>query len=209
MEKILNWLDESAKYLGIYIDHKLTFKQHINHITQKLRRGNTLIARLRHFIDLKSMINFYYANIQSFINYGAIAWTTAAKSYIDKVSALQKTSVKLLFPKNLVNPNENSYFKESNILPLEKYIFLTRCVFIWKIVHEVFDENILLKFNNIEKQPDFDSSRKFIMPFRSTSAGLNFLTCSGIKQWNRLDQAITGLKSLPFFKRKTKKFLNK
>ena len=29
---------EHAKYLGIYIDNKLNFKKHIDHITQKCRR---------------------------------------------------------------------------------------------------------------------------------------------------------------------------
>ena len=53
-----------AKYLGILIDHKLTFKMHTNQISKKLIRGNILIARLRHFVSRKILLNFYFVQNQ-------------------------------------------------------------------------------------------------------------------------------------------------
>ena len=191
----------------IYIDHKLTFKTHVDHINTKLARGNKLIAKLRHFVRHDSLISFYYAHIQSYINYGATAWTSTAASYIEKINKQQRKCISLISFSNWNDSKITDLYGKYNILPLDKFIFLNRCVFIWKVVHNQFEADFISKFSDITKRADFASTRKFVAPFRSTSAGLNFITCVGIKQWNRLSQDITANRSLHGFKSETKKFL--
>ena len=41
---------QSAKYLGLYFDNKMTFKEHVNHIITKLKKGNGILAKLRYFV---------------------------------------------------------------------------------------------------------------------------------------------------------------
>ena len=42
--------DESAKYLGIHIDTKLSFHSHIKHVLKKLSKHLSVISRLRHYV---------------------------------------------------------------------------------------------------------------------------------------------------------------
>ena len=42
--------DESAKYLGIHIDTKLSFHSHIKHLVKKLSKQLSVKARLRHYV---------------------------------------------------------------------------------------------------------------------------------------------------------------
>ena len=60
---------EFAKYLGIIIDNKLTFAQHIDYLKTKLNKGNAIIAKLSHFSPETVVRNLYFAHIQSHLNY--------------------------------------------------------------------------------------------------------------------------------------------
>ena len=49
---------ESAKYLGIHIDTKLSFHSHIKHVVKKLSKELSVIARLRHYVPRGSFLLF-------------------------------------------------------------------------------------------------------------------------------------------------------
>ena len=61
-----------CKYLGVYLDAKLTFKKHIEHITKKLNKFCGIVYRIRDRFLQKDLISFYYAYAQSVITYGLI-----------------------------------------------------------------------------------------------------------------------------------------
>jgi len=50
----------SAKYLGIITDDRLTFKQHIISLENKVARSVGFIAKLSYFLPFNTLITFYY-----------------------------------------------------------------------------------------------------------------------------------------------------
>ena len=58
-----------AKYLGVYIDNKLNWKNHIEHVRTKLSKGNGMISKIRYYVNERCLLNLFYAFIQSHINY--------------------------------------------------------------------------------------------------------------------------------------------
>ena len=51
---------DSVKYLGIQIDKRLTYKQQINHVALKLNNANSMLSKLRHVLDIKTLRSVYY-----------------------------------------------------------------------------------------------------------------------------------------------------
>ena len=47
---------DSVKYLGIQIDKRLTWKQHINHVALKLNKANAMLSKLRDVLIFLSPI---------------------------------------------------------------------------------------------------------------------------------------------------------
>ena len=66
--------EESVKFLGLYIDKHLTWKELINIISSKIDRAIFAINRVKQFIPHKALKSIYYTSIHSHIRYGIQAW---------------------------------------------------------------------------------------------------------------------------------------
>ena len=73
-----------VKYLGVLIDHNISWKYHIDSIVTKLIK---MLGYLQSMY--KSLINPY-------LTYGLAAWGQACKTYLNKILILQKRAVFVL-----------------------------------------------------------------------------------------------------------------
>ena len=88
---------DRVKYLGVFLDDKVSFKHHISYVASRISRSNGIIAKLRHFLTLSQMRQLYYSIIYPYISYAILAWGSAYKSYIKKIQTKQNHAVRLIF----------------------------------------------------------------------------------------------------------------
>ena len=62
------------KHLGIILDEKLNFKEHINSTTLKVNRGLAVLKKLRYSLPWKSLITIYKALLRPLLDYGDITY---------------------------------------------------------------------------------------------------------------------------------------
>ena len=62
----------SQKHLGVILDEKLNFKQHVNSAISKVNKGISLIKTLRYTFPRKSLIKIYKVFLRHLIDYGDI-----------------------------------------------------------------------------------------------------------------------------------------
>ena len=63
-----------VKYLGIKIDENLTWIDHINDIAIKLNRANSMLFKVRKFVNIKILKSIYYAIFYCHLNYANTVW---------------------------------------------------------------------------------------------------------------------------------------
>ena len=63
---------DSVRYLGVKIDSKLNWKNHVNAIAPKLHRANAMLYKVRYFVNANVLKSIYYALLESHINYACI-----------------------------------------------------------------------------------------------------------------------------------------
>ena len=116
----------SAKYLGVILDHKFTYEEHIKQVRSKLIKGNAILSKVRHFIPEKMLMNTYNAHIQPHIDYGFALWGYAAKTQLDSVLKQHKKAVRILNFIKYADRRQPSkpLFEKSKILPLDKNLSL-------------------------------------------------------------------------------------
>ena len=80
----------SVKYLGIHIDHNLSWDCHIKEMNAKLSRTNGILSNLRHYVPKKTMLSVYYALFYSHTTYGSLVWSLTTQKNLDSIFMLQK-----------------------------------------------------------------------------------------------------------------------
>ena len=76
---------ESTKYLGTFIDNKLTWKTQIQHIKTKLARGIGMISKIRYYVDEACLLKMFYSFVHSYINYNILNWSCTISSVLGPI----------------------------------------------------------------------------------------------------------------------------
>lgn len=196
-----------AKYLGLLIDNKLTFSNQIEHIRDKIIKGNAILYKLRNFVPGNILINLYNAHIQPHLDYGALVWGRCAQSHINRLSSQQNKSIRIMNFKKYSDPTTNAeLFRAKNLLPVEKNINYLECRFIWKILNKphLVPTSIIEIFEKHGSLTVRDDTTKLHLPFRRTTHGQRYITFSGIQQWKTLPKSISSTITPKYFNKSLK-----
>ena len=88
---------DKVRFLGVIIDDKLSWEDHLQHLEARLLSAITMIKRIRKFVPRILHREIYFSLFQSHLAYGISAWGGACPSKLRKVFSLQKRCVRLLF----------------------------------------------------------------------------------------------------------------
>ena len=87
----------SIKYLGIMIDSHLNWKSQVNYTSMKIKRNIGFLSKIRHYVNLKTLINLYYSLIYPFLIYGITALGNIYQSTLAPSITLQKRVLGIIF----------------------------------------------------------------------------------------------------------------
>lgn len=85
-----------TKFLGVIIDHKLNWKQHIDYISQKIAKGIGIISKARSVLSKQTLLSLYYSFVYPYISYCNIVWGNTYKTNLMKLVMLQKRIVRII-----------------------------------------------------------------------------------------------------------------
>ena len=80
---------KSQKHLGVILDEKLSFKDHMDHILVKTTKCIAALRKLRFFLPPKSLITIYESFIRSHLDYGEVIYDSPnSLSFQDKLKSI-------------------------------------------------------------------------------------------------------------------------
>ena len=79
-----------TKFLGVVIDDKLSFTNHIAYIRNKISKGLGIIIKARKYLNRKILVNLYNTFVVPYLIYCVEIWGNACDSYLDPIIKLQK-----------------------------------------------------------------------------------------------------------------------
>ena len=91
---------ESAKLLGVTIDRRLTFGEHIDKVCSNMdSRLYGMRALKRLGLNRKGLITYYTANIRSALTYACPVWSSLiSDNLMDKVVQVERKALKVIYP---------------------------------------------------------------------------------------------------------------
>ena len=118
-----------VKYLGLIVDEKLNWHQHINELEKTLVKTVKAFRLIKNWLPKKLKLQIYYAYIHSKIKYGITLYGTACKAFLNKIQVLQNRTIKILF--NLDHYTPTKYLlKCSKLLSVKDLYQLTIAQFV-------------------------------------------------------------------------------
>ena len=99
---------EYFRFLGFFIDDKLTWKHHIKHVIGKLKKANYILAKTKNLYNTKTKKLIYTSLGQSYIDYGTPIWNNNQSN--TQILILQKKMIG-----NIANLKYNAHSRNFQI----------------------------------------------------------------------------------------------
>lgn len=132
-----------VKFLGVLIDHDLTFKYQIDHISSQMSTGLYFLRTSKNLFSQFCLTCLYYTLIHSNLTYAIQIWSCVPDSSLKPLVTKQKMAVRLVAGAKF-NAHSEPIFKILGVLPLPKLIYY----FNIKFMQEYKNKFLPTSFNN-------------------------------------------------------------
>ena len=141
---------KETKFLGIWIDNRLSWNVHLSKLFVKLKRNLNLLRVSKHTLNIHAKKCLYYAQIFSHLSYGLTVWGNMIPNCsLTKLQKIQNKCFKLIFGSEATVDNYHSF----KILRISDMIKLANLKHGHKVQYSHLPEQILLcsKTDNNDK----------------------------------------------------------
>lgn len=85
------------RYLGVLLDDKLSFAEHISSCTKKLNTAIFVLRYMVNFCPIEILLNIYHALFLTHINYCILVWSDCGSRQIEKIFLIQKKAIRTIY----------------------------------------------------------------------------------------------------------------
>ena len=189
----LNALDITVKpvckYLGIYIDCKLSFVSHVDFVKMRLGKQCGIISKLRHYVPRYQLLEYYRSNVVPILQYGILVYGCCSFSVLNPIFILQKKILKFIYFRKRQDHCEN-IFEKNKLLTVFEYHVYELLKFVLKSVNQLHSENFLnemFTFQKSEKLTRRSSAKLLLEPLCKRKIERFSIRYRACKLYNKLN----------------------
>ncbi|MCG8034833.1 MAG: hypothetical protein JAZ03_22035 [Candidatus Thiodiazotropha taylori] len=198
------------KVLGVFVDHNLSWSEHVKYLSKKIRSSIWLLSKIKNFLSLSHRVQYYKSYIQPHIDFCNIVWGNTSESNKTKIFRLQKRACRVILDYNIENTAEA--MSTLGIMSVFDRIFFRKAKLMFKVYNGLAPTYISEHFElrqATENIPSLRSSTSgcFIPPKPKKELFKQSMRYSGCLIWNSLPDNIKQSQSVESFHRKCIKWL--
>ena len=190
---------DTIKDLGVYVDHKLDFKKHINDLVVRSKQRSALIFRSFISRNTLHLTRAYISYIRPLLEYASPVWSPSLHYLNDSIESVQRAYTKRL--PGLQNLSYKERLTKLKMQSLEHRRLLSDLVVCYNIIHglSALQFNDFFKFSNTSRTRGHNL--RLDTPLIKNNTRRNFFAHRIIKPWNALPTTIVNSHSTQSFKR--------
>lgn len=139
-------LERLKKDLGIILDYKLSFSQHVDDISRKAYRMLGFIFRCGKYFSSQSSIRLLYSSlVRNRLEYCSSVWNPCYSNAIDQIERVQKKFTRMFYYKfRIANPRSpyDERLQHLNLHSLETRRLESDEIMLFKIIHKHVDSSL-------------------------------------------------------------------
>lgn len=190
--------NNAVKFLGVQLDELLKWGDHIVYLSHRLETQSYVIWKLRNYVSLNILKIYYYAHVNSILNYCIVCWGNSNR--LAELLILQKKIIRTILFKKITCSCRN-LFKELEILTIPSMYILACAVLIKS------NKLNAVRFTDRNISHDLRHTSNILLPQHNLSLVANSPFIMSIKIYNHLPCHLKQIDRLPLFKNKLKKLL--
>ena len=175
-----------TKFLGIIIDEKLNWKDHILYISNKISKATGVIIKAR-MLGKKALLSLYYSLVYPYLTYCCQVWGATYLYNIEILNKLQKKAIRIICSQSKYAHTEPLY-KELKILDVKNIYNYLVGQFIFRyhnnLLPDVFDSYFIR--NNTTHEYETRHRNLFRIPDYKTNLGKRSIRYTGVKLWSEI-----------------------
>ena len=203
--------ETETKYLGVMLNEKLKWENHIKYITKKISRTYFILTKIRYYVNTKTLILIYNSLAYTYFNYCICTWGGAPESILKPLKTLQNKITRIITFSDYKAHSDPLYFK-LNILRLKDIYELKLAIMIHKI-HKGFKIDKTKNLTKIEHihshNTRLSKSHNYYTNFRKTNIGQSTPIINGTKIWRNIPEDIKNSSTTCFKSKFTKILIDK
>ena len=200
-----------AKYLGMVIDDKLTWKDHIDHVSLKIKHNLGIMKCVRNDIPKESLIALYRTMVEPYLRYCNNIWGKCCAMLIGKLQTLQNRVARIITNATYDNTDNAKLLRQLNWLNVPQLIDFETASLMYKIENGPVPAHLKQMFVKLEDLHSYDmrsaNSGNFHLPKRRPNIGQTAFSFHGASLWNQLPYEIKKAQSLESFQKLIKGYI--
>ncbi len=197
-----------TKFLGVIINNRLTWNDHVKAIYNKVSKSIGIIYRIRHNIPSNTLINLYHTLIHPYYEYCNIVWGSDNSTALQRLGRSQKRAVRAIVFANYYS-HTAPIFKRLNIITITEINKLQTACFVYKSLNKLLPPQLADFFTpncSVHNLNTRQHSKLHSVQYR-IKIRANSIRIFGIKLWNSLSNKLRTSSTLSIFKKSYKKLL--
>ena len=184
----------NSKYVGVIIDNKLSFYEHIKSLESKVSRSVGILTKLKSFIPQQTLLQLYHSLVHSHLTYGITVWGSTHSTYLQKLQNLQNRALKVVCNVPFLTSTKPLY-KKLNILTIYDTFKHEVAKFVYNC-NKTLNPNPFLNYFKKKHQVSIRHTRQskdkdnlYIPKYRSNRLQRS-IKYQGVKIWNNIPSEI-------------------
>ena len=197
--------EKSVKLLGIIIDNKLDFNEHVTSLCKKASQKLQALSRIAYFIETNNRRIIMKAFIESQFNYCPLIWMFHSRKLNNKINRIHERGLRVAYGdysstfEDLLKQDESFTIHEKNLQRLVTEMYKTKNNLAPTFMKNVFQDSC--NDINLRCKPSFNTCN-----VRSVHYGTETIYFRGPQMWELVPDNIKNLKTLSEFKTAIRKW---
>ena len=204
MGKDLHVVD-SVKDLGVILDKRLSFNEHVDTLVSNLMGKLCMISRVRHVLDTPTLFTVINSLVFSSLFYCSSVWSGTCKGNIAKLQLVQNFAARLLSGKRKFD-HITPTLKQLKLLPVSDPLYIRDAVQMYKCMNNLASSYLSQLFTKRSQTHSFLTKKRdsLQLPRCRTALAQQSFVFRGVTIWNSLPEELRNCSSIVSFKNQLK-----
>ena len=192
--------EPSVKLLGVQIDEKLNFEEHVTNLLKKGNQKLHALMRISKYLEEDKLKVIMKTFIESQFNYCPLIWMCHSRILNNKINRLHERALRVVYKnkeltfEQLLSRDNSFTIHERNLQKLALEMYKVKNNYCPAPVQQIFEKCLL------------DTKDWVIPKARTVNTGIETIRYRGPKTWDLVPMEIKNLESLSEFKLKIKEW---